>query len=351
MAGMGGDINYPIIWFIALISMFRWWNHSGSSPWPGGAWINSRLPANSEPGRYYPPSIGTLRFQSCSQSHTQTCISYAGLANQGPYPNGPSYQMLFSNNNDNGNNNLLSDNLDNQSQFDSRSHMISRATVSPFPSVSLSSLALENGCASPGFRSTKNTGNPLGLGNSPGMGNFPGIRKPPDMGILPDMENSAGMGNAPGMGNLLGIGNPLDMENLLGQGFQDLMPPPANINFSAPSSTVLKSQDTLLSSVSDTVRCEAHGIHQPKSLIENPPLKFRTLGSNTFLCTFGGCGVYFTRISDLRRHHANKHARINNFFCRFPFCERCTRGFPRKDKRDEHERKVHPNPGWMQPQL
>ena len=68
---------------------------------------------------------------------------------------------------------------------------------------------------------------------------------------------------------------------------------------------------------------------------------FRVLGKKVFQCTYRGCETRFTRLSDLRRHHTNKHHSNFLYLCRFTDCERRRRGFSRKDKRDDHERKVH----------
>lgn len=70
-----------------------------------------------------------------------------------------------------------------------------------------------------------------------------------------------------------------------------------------------------------------------------------------FLCSEAGCAKVFKRRSDLRRHintiHSNE--RSERFFCRVADCMRSNtpasggpgRGFPRKDKRNDHERRVH----------
>ena len=68
---------------------------------------------------------------------------------------------------------------------------------------------------------------------------------------------------------------------------------------------------------------------------------FRVLGKKVFQCTYRGCGTRFTRLSDLRRHHTNKHHSNFLYLCQFANCKRGRRGFSRKDKRDDHERKVH----------
>jgi len=74
-----------------------------------------------------------------------------------------------------------------------------------------------------------------------------------------------------------------------------------------------------------------------------PQPQFRTVGQKAVICTYNDCGARFTRRSDLRRHHNNIHLGARPFFCGFNGCERTANGigFSRKDKRDNHEKKVH----------
>jgi hypothetical protein len=65
------------------------------------------------------------------------------------------------------------------------------------------------------------------------------------------------------------------------------------------------------------------------------------LGNKSFLCLYNKCASQFTRISDLKRHHFDKHVHVKYFYCRFAGCRRAKRGFSRKDKRDDHEKRVH----------
>lgn len=92
--------------------------------------------------------------------------------------------------------------------------------------------------------------------------------------------------------------------------------------------------------------------HQAATSIVTPLSEFRTLpllsdihfsklSNRDWLCTFSECGRHFTRCSDLARHHKTMHLRLESFFCRFTSCRRHQRGFPRKDKRNCHERTVH----------
>jgi len=65
------------------------------------------------------------------------------------------------------------------------------------------------------------------------------------------------------------------------------------------------------------------------------------LSNKSWICTISPCAKRFTRYQDLSRHQNSTHFHLQPFFCRSPGCLRRRRGFPRKDKRDGHERKVH----------
>ena len=72
-----------------------------------------------------------------------------------------------------------------------------------------------------------------------------------------------------------------------------------------------------------------------------------TLGEseNCFICNYGGCHESFSRRYDLQRHH-EVHSPLHTYWCRAQGCKRNeavigAKPFPRKDKRNEHERKVH----------
>lgn len=69
--------------------------------------------------------------------------------------------------------------------------------------------------------------------------------------------------------------------------------------------------------------------------------QFRTLGNKGVICTHNACGARFSRRTDLRRHHDNIHIRAKPFLCSFTGCPRAKNGFSRKDKRHDHERKIH----------
>ncbi|KAF9629816.1 hypothetical protein BFW01_g11019 [Lasiodiplodia theobromae] len=63
--------------------------------------------------------------------------------------------------------------------------------------------------------------------------------------------------------------------------------------------------------------------------------------NNDYFCLYAGCrNPSFKRLGDLERHQNNVHVQTKFFWCRYDGCGR-GRPFPRKDKRNEHERKVH----------
>lgn len=70
-----------------------------------------------------------------------------------------------------------------------------------------------------------------------------------------------------------------------------------------------------------------------------------TAHGGSFVCPL--CQRHFSRDADLRRHHNNKHDRSIQHWCRTDHCPRSRsyvgigKPFPRKDKRDEHERRRH----------
>ncbi|KAF2250203.1 hypothetical protein BU26DRAFT_297146 [Trematosphaeria pertusa] len=68
---------------------------------------------------------------------------------------------------------------------------------------------------------------------------------------------------------------------------------------------------------------------------------FRTETKTHYRCTYGNCNKLFSRIPDLDRHHRGSHEGMRDFTCRVAGCQRAVRGFSRKDKRNDHERKMH----------
>ena len=66
------------------------------------------------------------------------------------------------------------------------------------------------------------------------------------------------------------------------------------------------------------------------------------LGDGTWICTKSPCqSRRFSRYQELTRHQNSVHERAQIFMCRTSDCIRARRGFPRRDKRDCHERRVH----------
>jgi hypothetical protein len=57
-------------------------------------------------------------------------------------------------------------------------------------------------------------------------------------------------------------------------------------------------------------------------------------------CAIPTCHRSFKRRQELSRHHKSKHQRSEEYPCRVVGCGR-EKGVPRKDNRDDHERKVH----------
>ncbi|KAH6875725.1 hypothetical protein BKA58DRAFT_127112 [Alternaria rosae] len=70
-----------------------------------------------------------------------------------------------------------------------------------------------------------------------------------------------------------------------------------------------------------------------------------SLGMLVFRCSAPSCiGKTFNRWQDFTRHYNGAHAPPdagNMFWCTVPGCDRGVRSFPRKDKLDDHVRKVH----------
>ncbi|KAK7708838.1 hypothetical protein SLS57_008899 [Botryosphaeria dothidea] len=63
--------------------------------------------------------------------------------------------------------------------------------------------------------------------------------------------------------------------------------------------------------------------------------------NDKYFCLHAGCrNPSFKRLGDLERHQNNVHTQTKSFWCRSDDCDR-GRPFPRKDKRNEHERRVH----------
>lgn len=70
-------------------------------------------------------------------------------------------------------------------------------------------------------------------------------------------------------------------------------------------------------------------------------ISFRTETKTVYVCTYSDCNKKYSRMPDLRRHYRGSHLEDRRFKCRALGCERAIRGFPRRDKRDIHEKKMH----------
>lgn len=70
-------------------------------------------------------------------------------------------------------------------------------------------------------------------------------------------------------------------------------------------------------------------------------MPFRVETKQVYICTYDNCNKTYGRKPDLVRHYRGAHLGDDRYKCRMPTCERSMRGFPRRDKRDTHERKMH----------
>jgi hypothetical protein len=70
-------------------------------------------------------------------------------------------------------------------------------------------------------------------------------------------------------------------------------------------------------------------------------VQFHVKTKTVFICAYGNCNKEFGRKPELYRHHRSVHKTERPYKCRDTGCLRAVRGFPRADKRDDHERKVH----------
>ncbi|KAI4639507.1 uncharacterized protein J4E78_010918 [Alternaria triticimaculans] len=70
-------------------------------------------------------------------------------------------------------------------------------------------------------------------------------------------------------------------------------------------------------------------------------IPFRVEIKRVYICTHTGCDKKYSRMPDLRRHYRGSHLDDRRFLCRALGCERAIHGFPRRDKRDVHEKKMH----------
>ena len=82
-----------------------------------------------------------------------------------------------------------------------------------------------------------------------------------------------------------------------------------------------------------------HSTTTPTSNTRN--ISFRVETKRVYVCTHTGCNKKYSRMPDLRRHYRGSHLDDRPFQCRALGCERAIHGFPRRDKRDVHEKKMH----------
>lgn len=87
----------------------------------------------------------------------------------------------------------------------------------------------------------------------------------------------------------------------------------------------------------NTPQLEVQAVHQ------NPAsdVRFRVRTKQVFVCTYQECNKEFGRRSELYRHHRSVHKKARPFKCQVNGCYRSIHGFPRMDKKTDHERKKH----------
>lgn len=69
--------------------------------------------------------------------------------------------------------------------------------------------------------------------------------------------------------------------------------------------------------------------------------RFRVKTKQVFVCAYEDCNQEFGRKSELYRHHRSIHKKDRPFKCQVNGCYRSTHGFPRADKKNDHEWKSH----------
>jgi hypothetical protein len=74
-------------------------------------------------------------------------------------------------------------------------------------------------------------------------------------------------------------------------------------------------------------------------------LPFKIETKRIYICTHQSCNKKYARLTELRRHQRGAHLNDQRWKCRSTGCDRMRRGFSRRDKRDDHERKVHQRHG------
>ncbi|OMP86853.1 hypothetical protein BK809_0000528 [Diplodia seriata] len=91
---------------------------------------------------------------------------------------------------------------------------------------------------------------------------------------------------------------------------------------------------------------EIHNFHARSNASSHLMPSFHEKRNGRYHCLFQPCTKSFTREADLFRHQNTCHLGSTTFWCSSTGCNRSRshpsgRPFPRKDKRNDHERKVH----------
>jgi hypothetical protein len=81
--------------------------------------------------------------------------------------------------------------------------------------------------------------------------------------------------------------------------------------------------------------------HPKQGMVVGATIPFRVETKKVYICCHGDCNKKYSRMPDLCRHHRGVHQNDRRFKCRVFACEPAIRGFPRRDKRDAHEKKMH----------
>jgi hypothetical protein len=106
------------------------------------------------------------------------------------------------------------------------------------------------------------------------------------------------------------------------------------------------SREVRCSGSRDIVRDRQHAVFMTTNdntlpTVNPGDIQFRVETKRVYVCMHTGCNKKYSRMPDLRRHFRGSHLQDRRFKCRAPGCERAVRGFPRRDKRDVHEKKMH----------
>ncbi|KAH7109451.1 hypothetical protein B0J11DRAFT_601657 [Dendryphion nanum] len=92
-------------------------------------------------------------------------------------------------------------------------------------------------------------------------------------------------------------------------------------------------QPVTLSTLNDT-KTEPQGPLQVSFQVE-------TVQIRKFVCTYDQCNKKYSRLAELHRHYRGEHEGKRPYRCRTIGCPRSVHGFPRMDKRADHEKSKH----------